>query len=177
MLDEIFSEEEDIQAEREAEAARLGAQVLGLPIKELPTLKPPVCVTKVTSLRDAIQRMNNSGVGCVLVEDRGQLCGIFTERDVLTKVVGQSLDLDREQVQNFMTADPETLSPDDRVSFALNLMTVGGFRHVPLVDDSGRPAGVVSMRNVVDYMVEVFRTEVLNLPPSPRHLAHSREGG
>ncbi len=177
MLDEIFSEEEEIQAEREAEAARLGAQVLGLPIKELSTLKPPVCVAQGTSLRVAIERMNESGVGCVLVEDQGRLCGIFTERDVLTKVVGKPFDLDSEQVQTFMTPDPEVLSPDDRVSFALNLMTVGGFRHVPLVDKEGRPAGVVSMRNVVDYMVEVFRTEVLNLPPSPRHLVHSREGG
>ncbi|GBD25090.1 Arabinose 5-phosphate isomerase KdsD [bacterium HR30] len=177
MLDEIFSEEEEIQAEREAEAARLGAQVLGLPIKELSTLKPPVCVPREASLREAIRRMNESGVGCVLIEDHGRLCGIFTERDVLTKVVGQPLDLDHEQVQAFMTPDPEVLSPDDRVSFALNLMTVGGFRHVPLVDEGGRPAGVVSMRNVVDYMVEVFRTEVLNLPPSPRHLVHSRDGG
>ena len=104
------------------------------------------------------------------------MCGIFTERDVLTKVVGKPLDLDRTPVLALMTPDPEVLSPDDRVSFALNKMTVGGFRHVPLVDEQGRPAGVVSMRNIVDYMVELFRTEVLNLPPSPRQLVHAREG-
>ncbi|MCX8073136.1 MAG: CBS domain-containing protein [Candidatus Binatia bacterium] len=177
MLDEIFAEEEEIQAEREAEAARLGAQILGLPIRELSTLKPAVCLPREATLREAIGRMNASGVGCVLVEDGGRLCGIFTERDVLTKVVGKPIDLDREPVDQFMTPEPETLSPEDRVSFALNLMTVGGFRHVPLVDEAGRPAGVVSMRNVVDYMVELFRTEVLNLPPSPRHLVHTREGG
>jgi CBS domain-containing protein len=120
--------------------------------------------------------MNESGVGCVLVEDNGRLCGIFTERDVLTKVVGQPVDLDREPVERFMTPDPECLSPDDRVSYALNKMAVGGFRHIPLVDDEGRPAGVVSMRNIVDYMVELFRTEVLNLPPLPRQVSRAREG-
>lgn len=176
MLDEIFTEEEDIVAEREAEAARIGAQILGLPIRQLPTLKPAVCVHRKASVREAIARMNESGVGCVLVQEEGRVCGIFTERDVLTKVVGQPVDVDRESVEQFMTPDPETLSPEDRVSFALNKMAVGGFRHVPLVDDQGRPAGIVSMRNIVDYMVELFRTEVLNLPPSPRHSTREREG-
>jgi CBS domain-containing protein len=176
MLEEIFAEEEEIAAEREAEAARLGAQILGLPIRELSTLRPPVCVGRAVSVRSAIDRMNESGVGCVLVEDNGRLCGIFTERDVLTKVVGQPVDLDREPVERFMTPDPECLSPDDRVSYALNKMAVGGFRHIPLVDDEGRPAGVVSMRNIVDYMVELFRTEVLNLPPLPRQVSRAREG-
>ncbi len=176
ILDEILDEEEEIAAEREAEAARLGAQILGLPIRELPTLREPVCVTPSTSLWQAIERMNELSVGCVLVEDGGRLCGIFTERDVLTKVVGQDLDLERTCIADFMTREPEVLSPDDRVSFALNKMSVGGFRHVPLVDEQGRPAGVVSMRNIVDYMVELFRTEILNLPPSPRQLLRSREG-
>jgi CBS domain-containing protein len=176
MLDEILDEEEEIIAEREAEAARLGAQILGLPIRELPTLREPVCVGPEVSLRRAIELMNESRVGCVLVQKEGRLCGIFTERDVLTKVVGRNIDLDRTAIAEFMTAEPEVLLPDDRVSYALNKMTVGGFRHVPLVDEHGRPAGVVSMRNIVDYMVELFRTEVLNLPPSPRQLVSAREG-
>ena len=55
-------------------------------------------------------------------------------------------------------------------------MSVGGFRHIPVVDDDGRPLGVVSMRNVVDYMVDLLRTDVLNLPPSPRSIVRGREG-
>lgn len=176
MFDEMLDEEDEIMAERDAEAARLGAQILGLPIRELPTLRAPVCVELQAPLREAVERMSDSNVGCVLVVEGGRLCGIFTERDVLTKVVGKVVDLERTPLARFMTPDPEVLSPDDRVSFALNKMTVGGFRHVPLVDDEGRPAGVVSMRNIVDYMVELFRTEVLNLPPSPRQLMRAREG-
>lgn len=176
MLDEILQEEEAIAEERETDAARLGAAILQLPICELPTLRDAVCVAPTASVRTAIECMNSHSLGCVLVEDKDRLVGIFTERDVLTKIVGTGADIDATPVSEVMTEDPETLSPDDKVSFALNKMTVGGFRRIPLIDEEGRAAGVVSMRNVVDYMVELFRTEVLNLPPSGRQLLHDREG-
>jgi CBS domain-containing protein len=176
MHDDIILEEEAIADERAADAARLGAAILHQPIHELATLKPAVCVPPSTSVRAAIDRMNRGGVGCVLVEDQTGLTGIFTERDVLTKIVGTTVDLDRTQVEAVMTPNPESLSPDDRVAYALNKMSVGGFRHIPIVDDEGRAVGVVSMRNVVDYMVDLFRPEVLNIPPEPRNIARAREG-
>lgn len=176
MDEEIILEEEAIADERAAEAARLGAAVLHHPIRELATLKPAICVAPGTSVRAAIERMNSQRVGCVLVEEQGRLVGIFTERDVLTRVVAKSVDIERARVDTVMTADPESLRPDDRVSYALNKMSVGGFRRIPLVDENGRPVGVVSMRNVVDYMVDLFPREVLNLPPEPRHLPRTREG-
>ena len=176
MQDDIILEEEAIADERAADAGRLGAAILHQPIRELATLKPAICVSPSTSVRSAIKQMNQGGVGCVLVEDKRRLTGIFTERDVLTKIVGMPLDLDRTTVDTVMTRNPESLSPDVRVTYALNKMSVGGFRHIPLVDDDGHPVGVVSMRNVVDYMVELFRTEVLNLPPEPQNVARAREG-
>jgi len=176
MNDDIILEEETIAAERAAEAARLGAAILNEPIRTLVTLRPAICVPPSASVRSAIQQMNEHSAGCVLVERDGRLAGIFTERDVLTRVVDHDIDLDRTAVETVMTPDPESLSPDDRVSYALNKMSVGGFRHIPLVDDDNRPVGVVSMRNVVDYVVDLFRTEVLNLPPEPRRGASSREG-
>ena len=176
MNDDIILEEEAIADERAADAARVGAMILHQPIRALATLRPAICVSPTASVRTAIARMNQNGAGCVLVEDQGRLTGIFTERDVLTKIVGSDLDIDRTAVEVVMTRDPESLSPDDRVTYALNKMSIGGFRHIPLVDDQGRPVGVVSMRNVVDYMVDFFRTEVLNLPPEPRNIARAREG-
>jgi CBS domain-containing protein len=175
MDEDIILEEEAIADERSAEAARLGAAILHQPIRELATLRPAICLSPKTTVRAAIDRMNHGGVGCVLIEERGRLVGIFTERDVLTKVVGTSIDIDRSVVETMMTRDPETLRADDRVTYALNKMSVGGFRHIPLIDDEGRPVGVVSMRNVVDYLAALFGTEVLNLPPSPR-IGQAREG-
>ena len=176
MNDDIILEEEAIADERAAEAARVGAMILHQPIRALATVQAAVCVPPSASVRLAVARMNQHSSGCVLVEDHGRLVGIFTERDVLTKIVGSKIDIDRTSVESVMTRDPEALRLDDRVTYALNKMSVGGFRHIPLVDEQGHPVGMVSMRNVVDYMVDLFRTEVLNLPPQPHHFARAREG-
>ncbi len=176
MLDEIIGEEEKIADEREATAAQLGTAILQRPIRELLTLRKPVCVAPEANVREAACRMKEGGAGCVLVEAEGKLIGIFTERDVLTRIVAAGRDAEATLVGEVMTADPEVLRPDDRVSYALNVMGNGGFRHVPLVDGEDRPVGVVSMRNVVDYTVELFRTELLHLPPSPRHMFRGRDG-
>ena len=76
-----------------------------------------------------------------------------------------------------MTRDPECLTPDDGIAYALNKMAVGGFRHIPLVDTQGSPQGIVAMRDIVEYLVDLFPQGVLNLPPSPNlAIARTREG-
>jgi CBS domain-containing protein len=104
---------------------------------------------------------------------------VFTERDVLSKVVPAKADIDKTRVADVMTADPECLTLEDGVAYALNKMSVGGFRHVPLVDAAGHPVGVVSVKDVVDYIVDFFPNEVLTVPPSPeqRTIWHGRDGG
>ena len=115
-------------------------------------------------------------IGAVLVEREGRAVGIFTERDVLRRVVLRGLDQAR-PVSEVMTRDPETLRLDDGIAFALNRMIVGGFRHVPIVDEGGRPQAVLSLREVVAFIIELLPGRVLNLPPDPRLEAHSEDGG
>jgi len=113
----------------------------------------------------------------VLVIADERLVGVFTERDVLTKVAGRDIDLDATAVGSLMTPDPECLTLDNGIAYALNMMSVGGFRHIPLVDADQHPTGVVAMRDIVDYIVDTFPEAVLNLPPSPAHgIAREREG-
>lgn len=176
MLKEILAEEESVAAEREAEAARIGATLLGMPIRELPSLRSPVCVSPEHTVEEAVQLMNESHVGCVLVVAESRVVGILTERDVLRKVVGAGRSAGSMTVSATMTPDPECLRPEDRVRFALHKMGVGGFRRVPLVDDAGGPAGVVSIRNIVEVMVDMYRREVLNLPPRADQAYGQREG-
>jgi CBS domain-containing protein len=176
MDEEVLLEEEAVADERAAEAAHVGAAILHRPIRQVATMKPAVCVAPGATIRAAIESMNQRRVGCVLVAENARLLGIFTERDVITKVVAANVDIDKTSIDAVMSRDPESLSPDDRISFALNKMSAGGFRRIPLVDDSGRLAGLVTMRNVVDYLVDLFPTEVLNLPPEPRQSARTREG-
>jgi CBS domain-containing protein len=143
------------------------------------TLTPPkpVCVERGTSVAEAMRRMQEHRIGCVLVTEAGRLAGIFTERDVLRDVIGANKDFEKTPVDALMTANPETLRLDSAIAFALNKMSLGGFRHIPLVDESGRPVGIVSVKDIVDYIVEFFPDEVLTVPPEPGlDVARDREG-
>jgi CBS domain-containing protein len=131
-------------------------------------LGPPITVRIDASLYDAVSTLQSEHIGCVLIVDEaGKLAGIFTERDLLEKAALRSLDFRAERVADYMTADPETLHPEDRIAWALNLMHIGGYRHVPLTDAEGRPVGVVSIKDIVDFIVDLFPSPVLNLPPDP----------
>jgi len=177
MDEQIILEEESIADERAIDAARLGAAITKRPIRKLSTLRAPVCVPPHATVAQAVAAMTERSIGCILVVEAGRLAGVFTERDVLTKVVAGGLDAEATRVTQVMTANPECLTLDDRVAYALNMMSVGGFRHIPLVDGERRPTGVLAMRDVVDFIVDLFPAEVLNLPPSPElGIAREREG-
>jgi CBS domain-containing protein len=105
--------------------------------------------------------------GCLLILDQGHFVGIFTERDVLCKVAAQEVDLDQLLVGALMTPQPESLHEDDDLVYALNQMSLGGYRYIPLLDDQGRPTRVVSERSIVDALATLFAQDVFNLPPAP----------
>jgi CBS domain-containing protein len=127
------------------------------PVECLNPIKP-LMVDRPTSLTEAIQLMRNHNIGCVLVSAAdGSLAGILTERDLLQKVAGQRLDLDQCAVQDFMTAVPETSRADHPLGYAIQRMIVSDLRYLPLVDETGRPVGIVSSRDIIDYMAMKFR--------------------
>ena len=149
------------------------------PISSLP-LKQPITLPLDAALSDAVETLQRNNIGCVLVLDAsGGLAGIFTERDLLTRVVGKVEGWERQPLAAFMTPGPETLRPEDPIAWALNYMHQGGYRHVPLLDEMGRLAGVVSVKDIVDNVVDVFPAKVLNLPPRPVRvpLAYGEIGG
>jgi len=74
----------------------------------------------------------------LVIDATGRLTGIFTERDVLTRVVGKDLDARRTALAGVMTRNPEALTARDRVAYAVNRMSVAGYRTIPLVDPEGR---------------------------------------
>ena len=105
------------------------------------------------TLSEVIEKLQKRNVGCVLVTGNGEeLVGIFSERDVLYRVAGLIDQAESIPVESLMTPRPSTLRPSDPISHALHLMAVHGFRHIPLVDDDGRPVGVVSLRDIVEFM-------------------------
>lgn len=154
----------------------LHALLLEEPISSLDPAVP-VEVSPDASIAEAIRKMNEHRIGCLLVVRDARLVGIVSERDVLTKVAGRDIPIEDTPVGAIMTPDPEVLRPEHELVFALHRMSVGGYRHVPLVDAEGKPVGIVSMRNFIDYIVEFFPSAVQTLPSDPDNLTGSdREG-
>jgi CBS domain-containing protein len=121
----------------------------------------PLTVEPHTPLDEAVRFMRNHGIGCVLVTDAaGKLAGILTERDLLQKVAGKGYELTRLRVADCMTAAPESSKSDHPLGHALQRMIVSDIRYLPLVDDSGRPVGIVSSRDIIAYMANRFRDAV-----------------
>jgi CBS domain-containing protein len=100
-----------------------------------------------TMVRDAAKNMAERHIGAVLIGEGNRLQGIFTERDLLIRVVARGLDPDTTRLQEVMTLDPDTVGPDDWASLALERMRSSGYRHVPVVDD-GIVVGIVSLRDL-----------------------------
>jgi CBS domain-containing protein len=119
---------------------------------------PPLTVGERSPLAGAIEAMREHSVGCVLVIDEdGRLTGILSERDLLIKIGVEPVDLEQRTVAEFMTRDPETVRRRHPLAFAVQRMVVGDHRHLPLVDAAGRPTGIVSSRDIVDYIAVHFR--------------------
>jgi CBS domain-containing protein len=112
------------------------------------------------SVLDAVTTMKEHHVGCILVMKEGQLAGIFSERDFLLKAANLGRSLAEIQLGEVMTPRPITLSPEHSIRFALHEMSVGGFRHIPLVRNR-EPVGIISARDVIGYLChQIQRAEV-----------------
>ncbi len=128
----------------------LGKSVARTPVSQVQT-PPTIVVPPETPLGEVVRRLVDGNVGCVLVVSQGGLVGILSERDLLMKVGPDFDQLESRPVSAFMTPDPETLAPQATIAFALNRMDVGGFRHIPIVQE-GRPQSVVSVRDLLGYL-------------------------
>jgi CBS domain-containing protein len=139
-------------------------------------LGPVVCLSPEASVSEAIDQMRERRVGCVLVCDAaGQLLGLFTERDLLRRVLARQAPLIT-PLHRCMTAPVQTTSLTEPIGIAVQRMQRGGYRHLPVVDEEGRPVGMLSSRMVVHYLVEHFPATIYCLPPDPDVAPARREG-
>lgn len=156
------------------------SELLREPISVLPRPKP-ITLAPHDSVTDAMRTMQSEHRGYVAITKDGTpstpILGVFTERDVLLRIVDRGRNPATLPLSEVMTPDPEVLPDTASIAHLLQKMCVGGFRHVPVVDERGRPVTVVSVKDVVEILVESFPREVLNLPEldAPR-IPRSREG-
>ena len=120
--------------------------------QKLLTATPETTVSKAGVL------MTKRNVGAVMVVERGRLIGIFTERDVVTRVIAQGRDPATTKLADVMTIAPKTVDPEKSYGYALVIMQENGFRHVPVIEN-GKPIGIVSSRNAMDPDLEEFVSE------------------
>ena len=115
---------------------------------------PAPGVTADSSALDAVRTMEEVQGGACAVMDGSKLIGIFSERDLMLRVVGAELDPEQTTVRQVMTEDLETVSTETDSSDALSLMVSKHIRHLPVVDEDGNLAGLLSIRNLLQYHVE-----------------------
>ncbi len=174
-LDETYFDDPERRSRGPFDASLLRGPLTNLPVRSAIVMSPDNTVT------DAMRGMQREHRGCVIVTDDGtsdsKLTGIFTERDVLFRIVDRGRNPAALALSEVMTPDPDVLSVRSSIAYVLNKMSIGGFRHIPIVDEEHRPAFVVSVRDVVEYLVEAFPREVLNLPDATASKSQSsREG-
>ena len=176
MLYDLAIDEELEQMDEDAALKAWSAQEIQISLKDL--MRPIVTIDINYSTNEAIDLLLAHKIGAAPVVENGRLRGIFSERDVLNKILNKQVgDLDHIGVEEFMIVDPQTAQPEDSLNTAILYMAQGGYRHVPIVDTENRPVGMVSIRDVISYLVEEFPQEVLTLPPKPvRDAFKAREG-
>lgn len=119
--------------------------------------KKPITILPTSTVGEALRTMLERDIGALLVvDDTGKLLGIFSERDLLIRVAGLHDPFADLPVRRFMTPNPETVTTKDSLAFALHKMDVGGYRHLPVLQD-GRPTGVISVRDLLRHVTRMCK--------------------
>jgi CBS domain-containing protein len=124
-----------------------------------PELEPTATVAA------AVEAMAREGVDCVLVTEEGRVVGVFTARDFLYRVAGAQLTPTEITLADVMTRRPMVLRAHHCVTYAINCMATRNIRNVPVVDDDGKPVGLLRVWDVIAHLADVFE-EMAQLPPN-----------
>ena len=114
--------------------------------------RPVLVISPSMPVREAIRVLAYNKIGCVVVVEKGQIAGIFTERDALMKVNDALATVGERPVSEFMTSSVECLPLGAKIAFAVHRMDLGGFRHVPIVNENNEPIGLFSVRDILNYL-------------------------
>lgn len=151
--------------------ASLGSErIAGLRLRE------PITVSPGTPLGRVIEIMQRERRGAVLISAGSTLKGIFTERDVVTKVLSSTAQLS-DPIEKYIGSELHCVKPTDKVGKAIDLMAEHGLRHLPVCGEDMMPLGIVSVRNIIECLAEQYPAEILNQPPRADQSLAAPEGG
>lgn len=138
------------------------------PVSRVPP-RPHASVDVGDAMWKVVDEMKAKGRGAVLVEEAGALVGIFTERDLMTRLDHDDALWSHVIVRDVMTPYPTVIHPDDSLAEAMRRLIQGRRRHLPIVDDRGHVLGLLSIRDLLAHVASRFPEELLNVPPHPDH--------
>jgi CBS domain-containing protein len=129
----------------------------------------PIKMREEATVLEAITQMADKRRSSVVVVDgAGRMIGIFTERDLLRRVAVPGHDPRSTRLAEVMTREPEALSPDDPVAYAINRLHHASYRTIPLVDEQRRPIGIMTVNDIVQWLADLFPEAIVNLRPGGR---------
>ena len=126
--------------------------MMSAPISDLITGDDLLVTATTDTLDKVVKIFQEQKKNCVVVYKNRKLVGILSNRDILWKVVAKHKDLSKVKVGDVMTPNPEYVMPDDPIAFAVNKMAMGGFRHVPVIQEDGKPVSIILIKDVLDYL-------------------------
>jgi CBS domain-containing protein len=133
--------------------------ILQEPASTIPCPKALI-LSRDTVVATALATMQYHHCSSVIVTRTGRedspLIGIFTERDVVARVIDRVGDLSLLPLSNVMTPDPVVGTPDNTLAWLLHYMSIKGVRHVPIVDADRHPLCVISVRDIITFLVNSF---------------------
>jgi len=122
------------------------------PVSEMTTGQDLLVAMPNDSVAKIVATFQSQSKSCVLIYDKKKLVGIFSNRDLIRKVAGIEEDLSKIKVKDVMTVNPETVGLNDPISFVVNKMAMGGFRHVPVIAADGSPISIMTIHDVMHYL-------------------------
>lgn len=135
----------------------------------------PLIVAPDATVGGVLELMRAQKTGSVLICEGGKLVGIFTDRDALRWMANQDIG-PSEPISKLMTADPAVLPVETTVGETIQKMSVGRYRHLPIIGDNDCPSGMATVYGIVHYLVDHFPQTIYNLPPQPGQVPAEREG-
>ena len=131
--------------------------------------RPHAIVNVGDAMWKVVEAMKTKGRGAVCVEEDGALVGIFTERDLVSRIDHSDTLWPHVVVRDVMTPHPMVVRRDDSLAEALRRLTQGRRRHLPVVDAQGEVLGLISIRDILTFVASKFPEDLINLPPDPSH--------
>ena len=124
------------------------------PISDLITGKDLLVASPTDSIQKIVRILQKENKNCILIYKKHHLVGIISNRDILHRVVGKYKDLSKIKAEDIMTKNPEYVTGDSPIAFVINKMAMGGYRHVPVLQEDGAPLSIIIIKDVLGYLAK-----------------------